>query len=76
MPRSGDVRICVLHGNLPGILNRLTGVLSDAGLNIENMTNKSRGAAAYTMFDITGTVPATVADDLAALTDVVRVRMI
>lgn len=76
MPRSGDVRICVLHGNLPGILNQLTGVLSAAGLNIENMTNKSRGAAAYTMFDITGTVPATVADDLAALADVVRVRVI
>lgn len=76
MPRSGNVRICVLHGNLPGILNQLTGVLSAAGLNIENMTNKSRGAAAYTMFDITGTVPATVADDLAALTDVVRVRVI
>lgn len=76
MPRSGDVRICVLHGNLPGILNQLTGVLSAAGLNIENMTNKSRGAAAYTMFDITGTVPTTVADDLAALADVVRVRVI
>ena len=54
----------------------LTGVLSAAGLNIENMTNKSRGNAAYTMFDITGAVPANVADDLAALSGVVRVRVI
>ena len=54
----------------------LTGVLSAAGLNIENMTNKSRGNAAYTMFDITGAVPANVANDLAALSGVVRVRVI
>ena len=54
----------------------MTGVLSAAGLNIENMTNKSRGNAAYTMFDITGAVPANVANDLAALSGVVRVRVI
>ena len=76
MPRSGSARICVLHENVPGMLNLLTGVLSAAGLNIENMTNKSRGNTAYTMFDITGAVPANVANDLAALTGVVRVRVI
>ena len=76
MPRSGSARICVLHENVPGMLNLLTGVLSAAGLNIENMTNKSRGNAAYTMFDITGAVPANVANDLAALSGVVRVRVI
>lgn len=76
MPRSGSARICVLHENVPGILNLLTGVLSVAGLNIENMTNKSRGNAAYTMFDITGDIPSTLSDDLASLSGVVRVRVI
>lgn len=76
MPRSGDVRICVLHENVPGILNQLTGVLSTAGLNIENMTNKSRGTVAYTIFDITGSVPATVAADLSSLPAITRVRVI
>ncbi len=76
MPRSGDVRICVLHENVPGILTALTGVFADAGLNIENMTNKSRGSAAYTMFDVTGTVSDELVAGLSAKEAVVRVRVI
>ena len=76
MPRSGDVRICVLHKNVPGMLTQLTGVAADAGLNIENMTNKSRGDSAYTIFDITGQVGADIAEKLLALDAVLRVRVI
>ncbi len=76
MPRSGDVRICVLHQNVPGILTQLTGVLADEGLNIENMTNKSRGNAAYSIFDITGKASDTIAEKLMALEAVLRVRVI
>jgi D-3-phosphoglycerate dehydrogenase len=76
MPRSGDVRVCVLHENIPGMLNLLTGVLSEEKLNIENMTNKSRGNAAYTILDVTGAVPAEAAAKLRTLEGVVRVRVI
>ena len=76
MPRSGDVRICVLHENVPGILTQLTGVMAAEGLNIENMTNKSRGNAAYTIFDITGKASDAIADNLMALDAVLRVRVI
>ncbi len=76
MPRSGSARICVLHENVPGMLNLLTGVLSAAGLNIENMTNKSRGNAAYTMFDITGAVPANVGERPCRPVRCCRVRVI
>ena len=68
--------MCVLHENIPGMLNLLTGVLSEEKLNIENMTNKSRGNAAYTILDVTGAVPAEVAAKLSALEGVVRVRVI
>jgi D-3-phosphoglycerate dehydrogenase len=76
MPRSGDARICVLHDNVPGILTQLTGVMADAGLNIENMTNKSRGNAAYTIFDVTGAVPADLAANLEAVEAIFRARVI
>ena len=76
MPRSGDTRLCVLHENIPGMLTALTGAVSAEGLNIENMTNKSRGNAAYTMLDVTGSVPAAVAEHLSALEGVLRVRVI
>ena len=76
LPRSGDVRICVLHANIPGMLNSLTGAFADEGLNIENMTNKSRGNAAYTVLDVTGAVPASVAEHLASVPGVIRIRVI
>ena len=76
MPRSGDTRLCVLHENIPGMLTALTGAVAAEGLNIENMTNKSRGNAAYTMLDVTGSVPAAVAEHLSALEGVLRVRVI
>ena len=76
MARSGDTRLCVLHENIPGMLTALTGAVSAEGLNIENMTNKSRGNAAYTILDVTGTVPAAVAEHLTALEGVLRVRVI
>ena len=76
MPRSGDTRLCVLHENVPGMLTNLTGAVAAEGLNIENMTNKSRGNAAYTMLDVTGEVPAAVAERLTALDGVLRVRVI
>ncbi len=76
MPRSGDVRVCVLHENVPGILTQLTGVFADAGLNIENMTNKSRGNAAYTMFDVTGEVGIPLMNALIQKEAVTRLRVI
>ncbi len=76
MPRSGDTRVCVLHENVPGILTQLTGVFADAGLNIENMTNKSRGNAAYTMFDVTGEVGSDLVSGLIQKEAAIRVRVI
>ena len=76
MPRSGDARICVLHENVPGILTKLTAVMADVDLNIENMTNKSRGNAAYTIFDVTGSVSAAAVEKIVAIADVIRVRTI
>ena len=76
MARSGDTRLCVLHENIPGMLTALTGAVAVEGLNIENMTNKSRGNAAYTILDVTGEVPTAVAEHLSAVNGVLRVRVI
>ena len=52
MPRSGVQRICVLHRNVPNVLSRLTSLISNEGINIENLSNGSRGEAAYTILDV------------------------
>ena len=54
-------RVAVLHANVPDMLSQITGVFGEVGANIDNLTNKARGNAAYTMLDLNA--PAT--DELA-----------
>lgn len=76
MPRAGGSRICVIHKNVPGILAGITDATSKAGLNIDNMVNKSKKDFAYTLLDATGAVSDNVVATLQALSDVIRVRVI
>ncbi len=74
--KSGDVRICVLHRNVPNMLAQISGVVSEAGVNIETLTNRSKKDNAYTVLDIIGDVPANVIDGIQAIDGVIRVRKI
>lgn len=76
MPFSADHRVCVLHANIPNVISGVTAALSETGVNIENMINKSKGDNAYTMVDVTGAVAAAVTEKLAAVEGVYRVRVI
>ncbi len=76
MAKSGDARICVLHANVPAVISGITTALSETGANIENMINKSKGDNAYTLVDVTGTVTGAIADKIAAIDGVVKVRVI
>ena len=76
MPRSGDHRICVLHKNVPALLSQVTSLFSEQHINIENMTNKSRGEVAYTVLDIVGGVENVSIEKLSDIDGVIRVRVI
>ena len=76
MPVTGDPRICVFHANIPNILSQITTVLGEAGLNIENMINKSKGDNAYTLLDVTGNVTDDMVAKLTAVDGIVKVRVI
>ncbi|MBQ7339024.1 MAG: phosphoglycerate dehydrogenase [Clostridia bacterium] len=76
MPRSGDLRICCLHKNVPEVLRKITMVVANDGANIENMTNKSRGEVAYTIVDITGSVSAETEELIRTIDGMIRVRFI
>lgn len=72
-------RVAVLHENVPNALARITNVFGDAGVNIENMANKSRGEAAYTLLDLDAGAagwPDDAVRRLAALEGVRRVRVV
>ena len=68
-------RIAVLHKNIPNMIGQFTALLGKKGINIVNMTNKSKGNNAYTVID-TETDPAGIAAELSAIENVYRVRTI
>ena len=76
LDRSGIARICIIHRNLPGMLTTLLPIFAKDQVNIENMTNKSRGEYAYSVFDLNTEVDDAVVAELKAVGGVLRVRVL
>ena len=75
-PRSTVCRICAIHRNVSGVINKLSSILAEDGINIENMVNASKKDYAYSVFDVAQKVDAGIAGKLSAIPDVIRVRII
>ena len=72
-PKESKKRVCVLHKNIPGIINKITAVISSSNSNIVNFINKSRGEYAYSVFDVDGEADV---QAIANLESIIRVRVI
>ena len=72
-PRSTSHRICLIHKNVPGMLAKLTSIIADTGINIENLVNKARGDLAYTMIDTNSNVDEKALNEVE---NIIRVRVI
>ena len=75
MARTGEVRYCVLHKNIPAVLQNVLSFVSELGANVENMENKSRKDYAYTIIDVTGATKDLTAS-IKGVEGVIRVRVI
>lgn len=69
---SGETRLCIIHRNVPNMLASITAALSRENVNVENMTNKSKGNYAYTIVDVSARVGDAVADEIRAISGVDR----
>ena len=76
LERSGVLRLCMLHRNIPAMLAGITALLSRDGVNLENLSNKSKGDYAYTLADLGSEVDSAVIAELRSLPNVIRVRCI
>lgn len=72
----GNERVGIFHENVQGVIGLISAVIAASSLNIENMTNKSRGANAYTLIEVSGDLTDAVSDQLSAIPGVRRVRII
>ncbi|RLJ20046.1 3-phosphoglycerate dehydrogenase [bacterium endosymbiont of Escarpia laminata] len=76
LPRNGDggYRIAVVNSNVPNMVGQISSDLGNAGLNIIDMLNKSRGDIAFTLLDVDSEPQQSTLDDLAAIDGVLSVR--
>ena len=69
-------RVAVLHLNIPNMIGQITGVLAGGGINISDMTNKSRDKYAYTLMDLESVPDDILVQKLNAIQGVLRVRVL
>ena len=69
-------RIAVLHMNIPNMIGQITAILAAQGVNISDMTNKSRDKYAYTLLDLEHKPEEATVEKLKAIEGVLRVRVV
>ena len=60
-------RISICHKNIPNMISQFTKILGAEGLNIADMTNKSKGEYAYTLIDLESAASREALDELKAI---------
>ena len=68
-------RLSICHKNMKNMLNQFTDIMTDEDINIEHMTNASRGDYAYSMFDLSKEPSEDAMNKLDAIEGVLRVRL-
>ncbi len=74
MARESPWRVAIANANVPNMLGQISTTVAQAGLNIHNMVNKSRGEMAYTLVDVDSPVADAVLADLRRIDGVLAVR--
>ncbi len=69
-------RIAIFHKNIANMITKFSACIGDAGINIANMLNKSKGDVAYSMFDLETAATQDIIDKLKAIDGVFRVRVV
>lgn len=73
LPVSGGHRLVILHMNIPNMISSITTVLSEQGINIDNMANRSKGEFACTLVEASTEVSDEAIEKIAACDGIIRV---
>lgn len=69
-------RVIIIHKNIPNMVSQISTVFANSGINIADMLNKSKNEWAYTLLDVETEVTDDIVDQLKAIPEVVKVRVI
>ncbi len=76
LDRMGVSRICIIHRNVPRMLNHFLDLIGEKNINISHMINTPRGEYAYTIIDTDTPIGDTIPDTIKSLGDVIKIRVI
>jgi D-3-phosphoglycerate dehydrogenase len=76
MNRAGSARLCIANQNRPNMIGQLSHVLGEAGVNIAQMHNASRGDIAYTLIDLDSAASQALIDSIGKIEGILSVRAI
>jgi D-3-phosphoglycerate dehydrogenase len=69
-------RVGIFHKNVANMITKFTASFGDLGINVSDLLSKSKGEFAYTMLDLDDEVTTDIANKLAAIDGVLRVRVV
>ena len=69
-------RVGIFHKNVANMITKFTASFGDLGINVSDLLSKSKGEFAYTMLDLDDAVTTDIANKLAAIDGVLRVRVV
>lgn len=69
-------RVAIFHQNITNMITKFTALIGEAGINISDMVNKSKGNYAYTMIDVETSLSKEIIEKLEAIKGVFRVRVV
>ncbi|MFR3186462.1 MAG: phosphoglycerate dehydrogenase [Ruminococcus sp.] len=69
-------RVAINHRNVVNMISQFATVLGDAGMNISDMTNKSKGDYAYTLIDLEAPADERIIRKLESIEGVLKVRVV
>jgi len=72
--RTSAHRITIANSNVPNMVGQISTCLGDAGLNIADLLNKSRGELAYTIIDLDGAITEATLARIRSISGVLSVR--
>tara|TARA_Y100000031_G_scaffold88063_2_gene96801 strand:+ start:5257 stop:6450 length:1194 start_codon:yes stop_codon:yes gene_type:complete len=72
--RNGSARLSIINKNIPAMIEKITAVLAEEKLNIEEMLNKSKGGIAYNIVDVNGDITEKALEKIKSIEGILRVR--
>jgi D-3-phosphoglycerate dehydrogenase len=76
MARESAHRIAIANSNVPNMVGQISTTMAQAGLNIHNMVNKSKGEMAYTLLDLDSAAAPEVIQRIARIPGVLSIRSV